>query len=370
MNKVLLVGFTKISYMPYMHFYLEQLKKYNYEIHLLYWDRDGKPDSSVPEGVTGHRFDCYQEDSVPIRKKVFSFLKYRKFTVGVLKEHNFDLLVILHSTPGIVLYDMLMGKYKGKYLLDYLDFTYEDKSYYRKLVHNLVLNSIVTFVSSDAFRKYLPETKKIYTSHNFLLDSLKYGDVRREKPRSLRPIRIRYWGLIRHENINRVIIDRLANDGRFELHYHGREQATGQKLKKYCQDKAVSNVFFHGEYMPVERYSFAAETDLIHNMFENDKTMQPAMSNKFYDGLIFYIPQLCNKGSYMGERVNENDIGLDCDPYNKSFTEDIYNYYIALDWKYFEGNCDKTLNNILEQYDSGVDVLSKIFGNQEDGVNV
>jgi hypothetical protein len=190
------------------------------------------------------------------------------------------------------------------------------------------------------------------------------------KPRNVRPIRIRYWGFIRHENINKTIIDRLANDNRFELHYHGREQATAKSLKIYCKNNRINNVFFHGEYMPVERYSFAAETDLIHNIYENDTNTINAMGNKYYDSLIFYIPQLCNKGSYMGEKVNENDIGLDCAPYNESFAEDIYNYYISLDWKHFEGNCDKNLNNILEQYDNGVDVLSKIFANQGDKVNV
>ena len=50
MKKILLLGFGKIAYMPYMHFYLDTIEEAEFE--LIYWDRDGKPDAAVPEKIS------------------------------------------------------------------------------------------------------------------------------------------------------------------------------------------------------------------------------------------------------------------------------------------------------------------------------
>lgn len=359
--RVLILGFTKISYMPYMHFYIEQLKKSNCEIHLLYWKRDHSIDAESPKGVITHVFDQHQEDTVPLVKKTRSFFKYRIFALKLLKKQQFDLIVVLHSTPGVLLSDILIRKYKKNFILDYRDFTYENFSFYRKIIHRLVNNSCATFVSSDAYRKWLPSTEQLYTSHNLVLSSLSNREIRKNKSRDVFPIRIRFWGFIRHESINIKIIKKLANDDRFELHYHGREQKSGQILKDYCKEYEFKNVFFHGEYKPEDRYCFIENTDLIHNIYENDIKTTNAMGNKYYDGITFYIPQLCNKGSFMGEQVESNNVGIAIDPDSTKLPDEIIEYYKSLNWSEFEINCDDTLDNIVKQYNDGINKIEKII---------
>ena len=66
--KVLLLGFGKISYMPYMHFYLEHIL--DNEVHLLYWDRDGKEDSLIPKGIDySYKYKGYIEEHLSVLKK-------------------------------------------------------------------------------------------------------------------------------------------------------------------------------------------------------------------------------------------------------------------------------------------------------------
>lgn len=362
------MGFTKLAYMPYVYFYLEKLTKYNNEIHLLYWNRDEKEDVSLPFQITLHEFRFYQEDEVPKLKKIKSFIKYRQYAKQLLLNNKFDLVVVLHTIPGVLLYDILKKSYYARYILDYRDVTFENIKIYKKVIHKLVENAAATFVSSDAFRIYLPNKDSIYTSHNILIDSLANRDVRRYQSRKIKPIRIRFWGFIRHEDINKSIIAGLANDSRFELHYHGREQETAQSLKNYCQELNTRNIFFHGPYRPEERYNFAKETDLLHNIYENDSQTINAMGNKFYDGLIFYIPQLCNMGSYMGKQVTKAKIGFECHPYSHSFADALFNYYNSISWPNFEENCDSRLNEILVEYHKGVDVISGIMRNELTGV--
>lgn len=359
-KKILLLGFTKLKYMPYMNFYLKQLAKGDNEIHLLYWNRDDKKDISLPYNVKLHEFKFYQEDEVAKIKKIKGFIKYRKEAKRLLFEEKFDLLVIMHTVPAVLLNDLIIKYYSKRYILDYRDVTFENFNLYKKVIHKLVKYSNATFVSSDAFRVYLPPMDNIYTSHNILLDSLDNRDVRRYKPRVNKPIRIRYWGFIRHESINKKIIERLGNDSRFEIHYHGREQETANNLKHHCKKYGIKNVYFHGEYKPSERYEFAEETDLIHNIFENDQTMQPAMANKFYDGITLYIPQLCNLGSFMGKLVTENGTGFECSPYVNNYADEIYNYYNLISWDSFEKSCDRKLQEVLLEYQKGVNIIEQI----------
>lgn len=359
--KILLIGFTKIAYMPYMNFYLNQLTKEDNEIHLLYWNRDGKKELSLPNHVKLHEFKLIQEDEVPKIKKIRSFMKFRIKAKKLLIDDDFDLVVVMHTLPGVLLNDVLGKYYSKRFILDYRDVTFENFKFYKRIIHKLVKHSIATFVSSDAFRIYLPVVDYIYTSHNILIDSIDHRDIRRNELRNIKPIRIRYWGFIRHESINKVIIDRLANDKRFELHYHGREQETAFNLKRYCEINSIDNVYFHGEYKPVERYNFAKNTEIIHNIFENDNTMQPAMANKYYDGLTFYIPQLCNEGSFMGERVKNRKIGFECNPNNISFADDLFDYYNSIPWNTFVQSCDRELEDILLDYKNGVNKIQNIL---------
>ncbi|HEY9059403.1 MAG TPA: glycosyltransferase [Pseudobacteroides sp.] len=362
--KVLIIGFGKISYMPYLNFYLDRLRETKCETHLLYWDRDGKPDCPVPEDVTSYKYEFFMEDFIPKWRKIRAFLGYRKKANKIIKSGDFDFVITLHTLPGVLLYNILRKGFKNRFILDYRDCTFEHIGFFKKIVHGLVKRSSLTFVSSDAFRKFLPETSKIYTSHNLLIDSLKYRDEFRTNKRSNYPIRIRFWGLIRHEEINMVLIDRFANDERFELHYHGREQKVGLMLRGYCEMNNIKNVYFHGEYKPEDRYQFAKETDLLHNVYENDTTMTNAISNKYYDGMLFYIPQLCNEGSFMGEKVHENNMGLTLDPNSEDYAQSVYLYYISIDWNAFIDRCDKVLCKILNQYDEGIKKFEGLFSDK------
>lgn len=354
MKKVLILGFTKLAYMPYLNFYLDALKDENVEIHILTWHRNEEPDISLHDSrITVHSFLCPQQDEVPKAQKIGSFVKYRRFAKAVIRQGKFDRLIVLHTLPAVLIADALLGRFRNRFILDYRDYTYEDFAPFKAVIGQLTRASYATFVSSDAFRNALPELDKIYTSHNLLLDSLNHRHVRGEYPRNTGPIRIAFWGFIRHEAINRQIIRALANDSRFELHFYGREQQTAKNLKDQVRRDGVGNVFFHGAYVPEERYTFAARTDLLHNMYENDAGTQKAMGNKYYDGIVFRIPQLCTAGSYMGQRVEECGIGKAVDPFSPDFADQIVAFYESLEWPTFESSCDQATKRIVEEYANG-----------------
>ena len=83
--KILIMGFSKIKYMPYINFYLENINADENDVHLLYWNRDLKAeDVSALTNIELHEFCCFQSDDVSKLSKIGSFIKYRKFALKIL----------------------------------------------------------------------------------------------------------------------------------------------------------------------------------------------------------------------------------------------------------------------------------------------
>ncbi len=357
--KILVMGFAKIKYMPYMNFYLENIDPNKNEVHILYWNRDLHDENTEKySNCILHEFRCYQEDDVSKLSKIKSFVKYRKYAKKLIKQEAFEFIFVLHSLTGVLIADALKKHYRDKYIFDYRDSTYESFPPFKKAVATLTKNARATFVSSDAFRRFLPEqcATKIYTSHNLILDSLSHRNEKQDNGIPSDKIRIAFWGFIRHEEVNREIIKKIANDGRFELHYYGREQQVALNLKQYAKNIGAENVFFHGEYTPEQRYKFVRQTDIIHNIYY-DANMMLAMGNKYYDGLIFRLPQICMPNSFMAQQTAEHGVGFACSPWNDDFADKIFDYYTSITMEQFNRNCNVELQRILQEYEIGEKII-------------
>jgi hypothetical protein len=174
-------------------------------------------------------------------------------------------------------------------------------------------------------------------------------------------VRLAFWGFMREKRLNECIIKAVSEDKRFELHFYGRELNVSIKLKDYAKKIGASNVFFHGEYQPEERYEFIKKIDLIHNIYAESTNMMLAMTNKFYDGIIFYVPQICMSGSHMGMIVQEKEIGFSCDPYKKNFLNEVFEYYQHIDRKKFILSCDNCLKKCIEEMDFVKEKVNSTF---------
>ena len=358
--KILLIGFAKIKYMPYLNFYLESIDRDKHDVHLLYWNRDlTEEDLSGYENVNMHEFRCYQEDNVSRRSKIVGFIKYCQYAKKVIKKNDFDFAIILHSFPGVLLHRIWIKRFKNKYIFDYRDSTYERYSFYKRIIAKLIANSKGTFTSSDGFRVFFPkeEQHRIYTSHNILTDSLSHREYEKT---ACDKIRIAFWGFMREEETNKQVISSVARDKRFELHFYGREQQIATNLRLFAEGLCADNVFFHGAYTAKDRYEFVKNTDIIHNVYRSHNAML-AMGNKYYDGAIFRIPQLCMRDSFMGKAASEGGIGFECDPFDEGFTDNVLSYFTELDRESFNSNCDAELDRLMEQYASGTEFLKQIF---------
>ena len=124
--KILIIGFSKIKFMPYLNFYLKNIDNTKHEIHVLYWNRDLKEENlDVCQGTTLHKFEEYQRDSAQKFSKIINFIKFRKYVLKTIEKDKYDFLIVLHTIPGILLRDILKNKYSNNYIFDFRDITYE-----------------------------------------------------------------------------------------------------------------------------------------------------------------------------------------------------------------------------------------------------
>lgn len=347
--KILIIGFTKLKFMPYLRFYTEGALPTN-ENHILYWNRDlADEDTGAFSDFTLHEFRRFQKDEVSKISKIGSFIKFRQFSKKLINEIKPDKIIVLHTIPAVILSDILCKKYAGKFILDYRDFTFENIIPFRKKVEKLSNASEITFVSSDAYRKFLPENDKIFTTHN-ISQELTQNKIFPENYFH-KPIRISFWGFVRQEEINKSLISQIGKSSDFELHYYGREQDTAEKLKAFVKEQGYSNVYFHGEYKPEERFEFAKNTDILDNVYFDQNSLM-AMGNKFYDGIAFHLPQVFMEGSFMGEIGKQNGIGVSLNPQNADFCEKLKKWYETIDRDKFNSSCDKLLENISKEYEN------------------
>lgn len=359
--KVLLLGFVRIAHMPYMHDYVSLLGG-KYELHLISWNRNGKKDAPVPKGVRrSFVFEDHIEDADPIQKKLPHFARFRKFALGVIESEKYDRIVVLHSTPGITILDYLSGRYRGKYILDYRDVSHENFGFYRRLILKLSQNAGLVLASSPSYMKYLRNEAGVFLKHNLLKVPYEHREVGPTRCFDA-PIRVRYWGMIRHERANRAMIDALGGDSRFELHYNGREEEVAKRLKRYVAQCGYSNVFFHGSYYPNERAKFALETDIVHNVYENDFVTVGAMGNKYYDALQFQLPQICTKDSIMGDEVETKGLGLAVDYESDSLADAIVSYCSGIDSVLFSASCANELASVLADNKKADEAILLFFG--------
>ena len=118
--------------------------------------------------------------------------------------------------------------------------------------------------------------------------------------------------------------------------------------------KGFRNVSFTGTYNNTEKERLLANTHILNNCYgyskNTGKKLKYAVSNRFYDGIVFHIPQLVESNGYKTEWAKSSGVGVSFPPDTK-FADKLYQYYQAIDCLEFDDRCRNELNKIMESDD-------------------
>lgn len=330
---VAVIGFTDLHIMQYLFKYTNILDDAGYDDYeVIFWNRAGGAYEKPFCGSVAV-YDVPLNTYQTFWKKITAFVKYVAFVRRQIREKKYEKLIVLTTPTAIVLADLLLGKYRNRYVFDYRDISKEHLSkIYTSLVRTIAKKSCMMPVSSYGFLDVLKLEKddpKILMAHNTQkIDNAMGYHACVVKHKS---VRISFWGMVRQPEFNCRFCDIFGNDKRFILSYHG--EGVANQIQEYCQKKGYTNIHFTGRYTHSEIPSFAEQTDIIHCVyeFEQDVKMKPALQVKLYDGMKYHIPILLHAGSYASQYMKEFGVSFEVNPERgKKVADEIYEWYQGL----------------------------------------
>lgn len=328
---------------PYLHRYVGACDESNTSYEVLFWNRCGEK-LELPKNY--YYFDMPSKEDKSVFLKIFDFINYRKWLIKRISSRKYDRLIILSTLSGFFLADVLR-KYKNRYIFDIRDYSYEHiKPFYMK-EKKIIKNSAYTAISSPGFKNFLPE-HDYYIIHNMQSSEATYKGSFSKKQYGEK-LNIVWNGTMRYFKHQRNVIMRLANDPRFMMYYHG----SGPELelyRKFAEEMKIENIAFTGRYNNDQKATLLSNADLLNNSYwiDNKNEVLYAISNRYYDGLIYRIPQLLEADTYKAKVCEDNGIGIGIDARDERFADRLYEWYFQIETGQFEKKCQSLLEKAVE----------------------
>lgn len=342
---IAIVFIGDLKYCPYLTKYTQEIEAINEDYEVLFWAREDYH-KEYPDNY--HAFGLESGLNKSSISKLTDFYKFRKWLKSKLKKGSYSKVIALSTLSGILINDILIKHYRNRYILDIRDYSYENYKLFYRIEEKLIKNSYFTSISSEGFKSFLPPYENYQLVHNINLKEIKSDkDFKKDTQATLNLVWI---GSLRYFEHQRYIIDHLSNDSRFNMIYHG----TGPEYRKYvdyCNERKVNNVIFTGEYNNKDKDILLASVHILNNSYSSSKVMEIkyAVSNKYYDGLIYGIPQLVEVATHKYDLVTNSGLGFGIDVKQSDFADVLYEAYNEFQEVSFNQNKREILLKIAKE---------------------
>lgn len=326
---------------PYLNIYKKILDKENIKYDIISWNRDRQElanaiqfTSNYPENIIG---------------KFFSYFEYTRFIKRQISKYKYDKLIIFGPQIGILISNYLIKHYKKKYIFDFRDLSIEQYPFFRSAFISVLSNSFANFISSPGFKRCLPPKYNYLVSHNFDIDKVMNCITCQSQPQSKNnKIVVLTIGGIRDYCANVEIIKALANNDKFELQFVGKGPESNN-LQKFVNENHIKNAIFSGYYEKSQEAYYILKADILNIYYPNIITHSTALSNRFYNALIYKKPMIVTSDSIQGDFVEKYNLGLSIKNCHNLATK-ITDYLSLINTNEFTKNCISLLNDFLRDY--------------------
>ena len=125
--------------------------------------------------------------------------------------------------------------------------------------------------------------------------------------------------------------------------------AAADKIECYAKENGVKNIEFEGFY-PKERESgYIKQATFLNIFYPRVITHDTALSNRFYNALIYRKPMIVTTDTTQGDYVEQNRLGLslcNCENLDKKMKD----YLDSFDYDSFKNKCNELLSGFLQDY--------------------
>lgn len=338
-SKICIIGTSNLKHISLISLYTKFFDKHNVPYDIVYLDRYGIEEKTTASNV--YRF-TYVPKAGKVNK-LLMFRSFRKYANKILKANNYDTVITWQTTGAYLFADILLKRFKGRYVVNVRDYVIENNRFFHWLLAKLVRNARFVTISSEGFRKFLPQAD--YIKVNSVNEELLEGLTGRPQNATM-PVKIGFAGNCRYFPESCKLIDALGNDERFELWYCG---SNSEVLKEYADTKGYNNVKTMPTFNPKDTIDIMASFDMVNSAFGNDamdnSTLMPI---RLYTALAIHRPMLVNCNTQLGQEVKANSIGYVIEDYS-NLADSLFSYYEKLDFGNLAEDCDAYLQNARQE---------------------
>lgn len=354
---IALVFCGDLKYCPYIKRYLERLDALNADYKVYFWNRGGFELNLSSKYLY---FDSYSKLKKNKFLKLFDFFKFRCWLLKCLKKDQPEKVVALSTLSGLILGKYLYSQ-KGSYIFDIRDYSFEHLVPVYKAQEKIIRNSFFTAISSKGFKNFLPSYDYVI-AHNF-------NRLEKQTDKFFSPandvIRFVWNGSMRYFDFQTQYLLALKNDTRFQIVYHG-DGPEIQRFKNFCHDNDIYNVEFTGPYNNSEKESLLKNAHILNNAYgfmgktAHAKEVFYAVSNRFYDGLNFHIPQVVEPTGFKKDWLEREGLGVSFVP-DEHFADKLYDYYKSINAESFDAACNRVLSEVLVEDNEYVEKIDEFI---------
>lgn len=329
---------------PFVRTYSEFLSKSNVEYDIISWNRDGR------DKAEGIQYNYRQPLNSNRFLKLFGYLRFAQFAKKWINKNNYSKLIIFGPQIGLFI-PCLLKKYTGSYIFDYRDLSIEQMSIFHSTFRKVLENSYANIISSPGFMRALPAGYDFLVCHNFNIDMVE-ATLNRSNGGQWNigtPIKILTIGGIRDYSSNSEVIRALANNPNYLIQFVGRGIAA-DALKSYCEMNSVKNVEFKGFYHKEEEPNFIKSASFLNIYYPRKLSHDTALSNRFYNSLIFKRPMIVTKNTTQGDLAEQYKVGVAIENCN-NISESLLNF-LENDYLEYSNRCDELLRVLLVEQKS------------------
>lgn len=346
-----------LKYCPYMKRYIERLEQLKIDYKVYFWNRANENLQLTEKYVSFNSFSNLSKSKV---FKFWDFFKFRSWLIKRMKSDKPEKIIVLSTMTGIVLSSFLL-KNSIEYIFDIRDYSYEHVKFFYRIEKKVIEKSRFTTISSKGFKQFLPEHRYVI-AHNFNRNDVVENAKFTKQSGKLSFV----WnGVVRYFEFQKQYLMALKNDARFEIIYYG----DGPELnlyKKFCQEENIQNVIFAGAYNNKDKYQLLKNASILNNCYgfvENSwkqNKVKYAVSNRFYDGAVYHIPQIVEPTGFKKEWTRNTQIGESFLP-NDNFADKVYNWYMSINPEVFDRHCDEVLQDVMQEDDEFISMIDSFI---------
>ena len=348
--KVALIVVGNIWYAPYVRIYTKMLDEQKVDYSIISWNRDGR---DKPEGFQ------YDEKLAVVNGSagLSAYMRYVRFVKKTVKREGFDRLIVFGPQIACLL-SLYLLKWKRRYIIDYRDLSIEQKRGFKQLFRFLLGRSYANVISSPGFKKALPKDIQYYLSHNFDIAAVRKALESESETSRLGTGKkvVLTIGGIRDYSSNVEVIKGLANKPGYVVSFVGRGPAA-EHLEKFCKENGIENVTFKGYYEKPEEAGYVKEASFMNIFYPRKLSHDTALSNRFYNSLIFRKPMIVTKDTTQGDYAEKYGVGVALE--NTEGLAEKLDAFLQQDFVKYSQRCNTLLGEFIHDYEEFENVIKQ-----------